>query len=227
MEPRKAFSFYRSYYEAACLIGNKEQRADFYHAIFKYVFEGETQVDLIGVPAAMFKLAKPSIDVSIKKADAGSKGGRSGKKSQTDDKQKESKQEAKDKQDESKQQPINDYMINDIYIPPIVPLKEEKANELDTEFETFWKEYPKRKGKDAAKKAFEKVRGQGVELEVLLSAVRLQKDSDQWVKDGGQFIPYPATWLNQGRWQDDTDGMDPPPPVDAEKLFYDGYELEE
>jgi len=37
----------------------------------------------------------------------------------------------------------------------------------------------------------------------VLSAIAAQKATDQWKKDGGQFIPLPATWLRQGRWDDE------------------------
>jgi hypothetical protein len=37
----------------------------------------------------------------------------------------------------------------------------------------------------------------------MLSAIAKQKNTDQWKKDNGQYIPAPATWLNQGRWQDE------------------------
>ena len=33
-------------------------------------------------------------------------------------------------------------------------------------------------------------------METLLSALEMQKRSDQWQRDSGQYIPYPATWLN-------------------------------
>ena len=40
----------------------------------------------------------------------------------------------------------------------------------------------------------------------MLDAVRKQKLSDDWTKENGKFIPYPATWLNGQRWLDtDTD----------------------
>jgi hypothetical protein len=29
------------------------------------------------------------------------------------------------------------------------------------------------------------------------------KTSADWTRDGGQFVPYPASWLNAGGWQDD------------------------
>ena len=71
---------------------------------------------------------------------------------------------------------------------------------LDTSFERFWQAYPKKVGKTAAKKAFQKV---DVPLETLLSAIERQKCGSQWSRDGGRYIPNPTTWLNQGRWEDE------------------------
>ena len=42
-----------------------------------------------------------------------------------------------------------------------------------------------------------------VPLEVLLTAIEKQKESAQWSKDNGQFIPHPTTWLNGRRWEDE------------------------
>lgn len=55
-------------------------------------------------------------------------------------------------------------------------------------------------GKGDAKKAFAKVKAP---VSVLIAAVNTQKQSQQWLKDNGQYIPNPATWLNQGRWEDE------------------------
>lgn len=77
----------------------------------------------------------------------------------------------------------------------------------DASFSAFWNAYPRKAGKGAAQKAFAKVR---VSLDILLSALEAQKRSDQWNRDGGQYIPYPATWLNQRRWEDE-------PPAQPEK----------
>lgn len=74
---------------------------------------------------------------------------------------------------------------------------------LEEQFETFWSIYPRKVGKQAAKKAFAKVPKS--ELPKLIPAVEAQKASRQWTRDGGQFVPYPATWLNQGRWDDEVD----------------------
>jgi len=75
----------------------------------------------------------------------------------------------------------------------------------DVRFEEFWKAYPKKIGKDAARRAFEKRKITAELMTLVMQSVRKQCQSDAWKKDDGQFIPHPATWLNQGRWQDEID----------------------
>lgn len=67
-------------------------------------------------------------------------------------------------------------------------------------FDEFWKAFPKKKDKGHAEKAFAKVSEE--DREKILSAIERQKKSEQWKRDGGKFIPYPATWLNGKRWED-------------------------
>jgi hypothetical protein len=73
-------------------------------------------------------------------------------------------------------------------------------------FEKFWGAYPNKVGKDAARRAFEKRKPDDALLAQMLSAIDAQKASAKWAKDGGQYIPNPATWLTQGRWQDGAAG---------------------
>ena len=68
------------------------------------------------------------------------------------------------------------------------------------DFENFWKVYPRKESKAQARKSFTKVT---IPLDTLLSALETQKKSDQWRRDGGQYIPYASTWLNQRRWEDE------------------------
>lgn len=78
---------------------------------------------------------------------------------------------------------------------------EKPAGKLrDVDFEKFWSVYPKKVGKSSAKKAFSRVKEP---VETLLTAIERQKCSVQWSKENGQYIPNPATWLNQGRWEDE------------------------
>lgn len=199
---RKTFTFLRSYYEAASAIQSKEDRADFYHAIFRYVFDGE-EIALTDVPLAMFMLAKPNIDTSLKKAEYGRIGGMVRSENEAKRKHASSKIQAETKQASSELEAIKEKDKGNIYIdifnPPYnPPLKG------DDGFEKFWKEYPRKVGKDAAKRAFEKAIKKA-DIETLVTAVQRQKCGTQWTRDNGQYIPHPATWLNQGRWQDEVD----------------------
>jgi hypothetical protein len=80
----------------------------------------------------------------------------------------------------------------------------------DVRFEKFWASYPSKVGKDAARKAFDKRKPDEALLAQMLSAIEVQRASEKWLKDGGQYIPNPSTWLNQGRWMDgaSSDGGD-------------------
>lgn len=78
-----------------------------------------------------------------------------------------------------------------------------KNKETDILFDRFWDAYPRHVNKQGAIRAFEKANVDESLLETILNAIERQKKSDQWTKDNGQFIPHPATWLNQRRWDDD------------------------
>lgn len=69
----------------------------------------------------------------------------------------------------------------------------------DVAFESFWSLYPEGRkiGKPAALRAWKKVKA---DLDVVVSGLDLWKRSGQW--EQRDFIPYPATFLNQRRWED-------------------------
>jgi hypothetical protein len=90
-------------------------------------------------------------------------------------------------------------------INPPTPLKRGRVvrnEKYSPEFETFWQLYPKRVGKPKAYASFQK---QNPKIEDLKKALAWQMKSEQWQKDGGQFIPHAATWINQRRWEDEPD----------------------
>lgn len=74
------------------------------------------------------------------------------------------------------------------------------VEESTSEFETFWADYPRKVAKGDAEKSWKKNKPP---LADCLSAIASAKLSSDWTKDGGQFIPHPATWLNGRRWEDD------------------------
>ena len=76
----------------------------------------------------------------------------------------------------------------------------EKTNEV---FEFFWSEYPKckRKGSKAdALKTFSKYENQG---ELITRVLQLFKQDESFLKQDGEFIPSPSSWLNKKHWEND------------------------
>ncbi|WP_284990875.1 hypothetical protein [Arthrobacter sp. efr-133-TYG-120] len=68
------------------------------------------------------------------------------------------------------------------------------------EFDSFWASYPRKIGKDLARKAFEKALKRADPRTIMDGLETLRKEvagKDQ------QFIPHPSSWLNAGRWQDE------------------------
>lgn len=68
------------------------------------------------------------------------------------------------------------------------------------EFDSFWISYPRKVGKEAARKAFIKAMTKTTAPKIM-SAVE-----DLRIRVAGkdqQFTPHPATWLNEGRWDDE------------------------
>lgn len=72
-------------------------------------------------------------------------------------------------------------------------------------FEVFWTAYPKKKAKDAAQRAWTKRNPNDELLAVMLRALERQKQSPDWHKESGRYIPFPATWLNRAQWLDEDD----------------------
>ncbi len=87
-----------------------------------------------------------------------------------------------------------------ISISPILnPSPEPLAR--DDGFEEFWSLYPSKVGKPKAHSAWRRLKL--TEKVDVIAALPAWKDCRQWVRDGGQFIPHPTTFLNQRRWEDD------------------------
>lgn len=81
--------------------------------------------------------------------------------------------------------------------------EQEKNNPYEEYFETFWKEYPKKVAKVNVKKWFTKNKPNEELFNKIMNGLRKFKNSEDWSKDNGKFIPYPSTWLNQERWEDE------------------------
>lgn len=73
----------------------------------------------------------------------------------------------------------------------------------ENRFNRFWSVYPKKRSKDAAWKAWQRINPDNALTETMIEAVHRLMQTHDWRKENGQFIPYPATWLNAGGWKDD------------------------
>lgn len=95
-----------------------------------------------------------------------------------------------------------------VVAPPVVAPPPELVTpeviERDS-FEGFWQAYPKKRSKGAARKAWAKTVARDPALaETILEDVLWRRERDpKWTKDGGRYIPYPATYLNSESWTDE------------------------
>lgn len=88
---------------------------------------------------------------------------------------------------------------------PETPCNVELELELEsTCFKKFWTAYPRKVGKGAAEQAFKECQPNAELRNTILAAIEKQRQSEQWQKNNGKYIPNPATWLNQKRWEDES-----------------------
>lgn len=93
-----------------------------------------------------------------------------------------------------------------------------ELNELqEKQFDKFWQAYPKKVSKKQAQKSWKKINPSLELFEKILKALEMVKQTEQWKKDNGKFIPYPATWLNQERWNDEINMMQDNKPVNEQE----------
>lgn len=97
--------------------------------------------------------------------------------------------------------PDSGFLIPDSLTPSTPPaLPTSTSADL---FPKFWKLYPNKKGKAAAEKAWAKLKVTDDLFALIAEGLGKQVVCTEWTKDGGQFIPHPATWLNGKRWEDE------------------------
>ncbi len=91
--------------------------------------------------------------------------------------------------------------IHTPYSPPEKGKPEQTAQ--DQVFESFWKAYPRKVNKARARKVWDKLAPDPALCGVMGEALRRFRASPEWQKEGGAYIPHPATWLRNRRWEDD------------------------
>ena len=87
---------------------------------------------------------------------------------------------------------------------PETETETEKSTSAKAEaFADFWDSYPKKRNKGDSEKAWKRLKPDADMSARILAAVEVAKLCDDWRKDGGKYIPYPASWLNAKGWEDD------------------------
>ncbi len=89
--------------------------------------------------------------------------------------------------------------------------------DLRSIFARFYDAYPKHKARAKAYEVWRRICPDNGLVETILAKLEEAKKSNDWLKDGGKYIPYPASWLNGKRWEDEmvTETLDrnPYPPL--------------
>jgi len=107
---------------------------------------------------------------------------------------------------------LKKYSVLKGYLKGIYTLKDkeqdkdkDKEQNKDENFNIFWSVYPKKKSKGIAEKTWVKLKKSKElpEIDIIINAVKIQKESFDWKKEAGQFIPHPSTWLNAKGWENE------------------------
>lgn len=237
MGKKKSFLIYYDWEDSLRLLSN-EQKGDLFWGLFLYAKYGEPPIFKDDRLLFGFNLLKGHIDRDFEKyekiCEARSNSGKLGamKKSAnaklnkqmltnaSDTKQMLANEADKEKDNEKDKEKDKDKNKDNIDIPP---LSSKAVCEYSEDFLEFWKEYPKKVGKGEAFKKWKKERISGAELSDILNALKWQKSTDVWRKNGGQYIPNPSTYISQRRWEDEpltisTDITDPTRYNDGDQL---------
>ncbi len=75
---------------------------------------------------------------------------------------------------------------------------------LIEQHEIFWESYPKKKNKGNSEKAWLKLKPSTELQQKITQTVKKLELSEDWTKENGKYIPYPASWLNAKGWEDET-----------------------
>ena len=100
---------------------------------------------------------------------------------------------------------LNNKSMNNTPIPP-------GEGEGDPMFDRFWKLYPRKVNKQAARRAWDRLKPNLLLCSQMSLALKAQMRSEQWTREGGRYIPYPSSWINGRRWEDEMPDAPQRPP---------------
>lgn len=75
--------------------------------------------------------------------------------------------------------------------------------EIDAEFESLWKRYPNKKGKESAYKSYAKARQSGTTYDEVINGLENYLKEIEVKKTDKQYVKHGSTWFSQHCWQDE------------------------
>lgn len=97
--------------------------------------------------------------------------------------------------------------------------KRKRTNIHDGNFDVFWSCFPKKVNKEEARVEWSKLSPDHALCKEIMNGLRKACTSQQWRKDGGQFILSPNKWLKNRRWEDETgEGSDDRPRINFKNI---------
>ena len=170
-----------------------------------YADSGKEPEEFEGNERFLWPVAKQQIDLAAAKNEIlrqnGMKGGRP-KAEETRENQTEPKETKENQSKAYKEKKRKEIESN-----------KSESKERDAFFDLFWADYPNRVAKQDAVRAWQKLAPDEALYCEIMAGLRKWKASDEWTRDGGRFVPHPATWLNGRRWEDE---VRPRPAVSAQ-----------
>lgn len=106
---------------------------------------------------------------------------------------------------------------------PYNPSTDESQKYDNKIFEKFWNEYPKKISKGNAEKWFKKNKPTNDLVDLMIEKLKIYKETEQWKKDNGKYIPYPSSWLNAKGWEDEIQSNNIKRKYDTSIVYHDKY----
>lgn len=82
--------------------------------------------------------------------------------------------------------------------------------EDDPQWCRFWNLYPRRCSKKDARAAWTKLKPTPAQVDRMIAALEWQVPHFRWDREKVDYAPYPASWLNGERWNDERPGSPQP-----------------
>ncbi len=169
-----------------------------FRMMLAYAETGEEPERFEGNERFLWPVTRQQIDLTIEKAGVlrvnGLKGGRPKAAGMT--------METKENQTEANETRPNQTEADESRNNKVKKSKVNIESVCEADFAVFWSEYPNRVKKQDALKAWRQVY-LPEEMPGIMEGLKRWKRSDQWTRDGGRYVPYPATWLRARQWEDE------------------------